>query len=174
MTTKRTASTRRLREIRAERPVFCSGRSGLISFHCAWVSSVERAFCLTPLLTRNSHQGATSKTDSYEISCLSLWHKIPSDYKTDLSSKEWSGKTRGKHEQTSIPQLLLKAVATGAWNSEAMPTPIIRAFPALPTAWKDAAFLVSAIRKNGQTQWIRIQSEAGEKAFLRGYDQTPN
>jgi len=47
----------------------------------------------------------------------------------------------------------------------------IRIFPAIPREWKDAvfhnlrtegAFLVSAGRKNGQTEWVRIQSLAGE------------
>lgn len=47
----------------------------------------------------------------------------------------------------------------------------IRIFPAMPAAWKEAAFdklramdgfVVSAIRKNGNTQWVAITSEAGE------------
>jgi hypothetical protein len=48
---------------------------------------------------------------------------------------------------------------------------LIRIFPAVPTHWDDAvfhdflaegAFLVSAVRKNGVTQWVRIKSLAGE------------
>ena len=48
---------------------------------------------------------------------------------------------------------------------------LIRVFPAVPTAWSSAvfhnlraegAFLVSAERQAGQTQWIRIKSLAGE------------
>jgi hypothetical protein len=47
----------------------------------------------------------------------------------------------------------------------------IRIFPGVPDAWKDAvfrdlraegAFLVSAERKNGRTQWVLIKSLAGE------------
>ena len=48
---------------------------------------------------------------------------------------------------------------------------LIRVFPAVPEAWKDAvfhnlrtegAFLVSAARKDGKTQWVRVKSLAGE------------
>jgi len=48
---------------------------------------------------------------------------------------------------------------------------LIRVFPAVPAAWTnvvfhnlraEGAFLVSAERKNGRTQWIRIKSLAGE------------
>jgi hypothetical protein len=52
----------------------------------------------------------------------------------------------------------------------------IRVFPAMPSAWPDAefhqlrtegAFLVSACWKAGKTQWIRIQSLAGEPLLLQ-------
>jgi hypothetical protein len=52
----------------------------------------------------------------------------------------------------------------------------IRVFPALPSAWKDVefrdlraegAFLVSAKRSNGKTQWVRIKSLAGEPCFVK-------
>ncbi|MCR8633016.1 glycosyl hydrolase family 95 catalytic domain-containing protein [Paenibacillus radicis (ex Xue et al. 2023)] len=52
----------------------------------------------------------------------------------------------------------------------------IRVFPAVPEAWKDAAihdmcaeggFLVSAVRKEGVTQFVRIKSLAGEPCLLR-------
>ncbi len=52
----------------------------------------------------------------------------------------------------------------------------IRVFPAVPGAWKDVAFhnlrtqgafLVSASRKQGQTQWVRIKSLAGEPCRIR-------
>ena len=47
----------------------------------------------------------------------------------------------------------------------------IRVFPACPSQWQDVAFhdlraegafLVSAVRKAGKTQWVRIKSLAGE------------
>jgi alpha-L-fucosidase 2 len=47
----------------------------------------------------------------------------------------------------------------------------VRVFPAVPKSWKDAtiadmrtegAFLVTAVKKDGQTRLIRIKSEAGE------------
>jgi hypothetical protein len=53
---------------------------------------------------------------------------------------------------------------------------IIRIFPAMPTAWKDAsfhnfrtegAFLVSAVRKEGKIQFIRIKSLAGEECKIK-------
>jgi len=52
----------------------------------------------------------------------------------------------------------------------------IRIFPALPSAWKDVefrdlrtegAFLVSAKRTAGRTQWVRIKSLAGERCRVR-------
>ena len=51
----------------------------------------------------------------------------------------------------------------------------LRVFPAMPTSWKDAsfdklradgAFLVSGVRKNGHTAWVRIESLAGQPARL--------
>lgn len=59
----------------------------------------------------------------------------------------------------SLQELLLQC-----WNGK------VRVFPAAPSSWKDiafenmrveGAFLVSAVRKNGQTQWIKITSLAG-------------
>lgn len=52
----------------------------------------------------------------------------------------------------------------------------LRVFPATPDDWKDAAFhqlrsqgafLVSALRTDGRTAWVRIQSEAGEPCVLK-------
>ena len=52
----------------------------------------------------------------------------------------------------------------------------IRVFPAMPVVWKDASFhnllaqggfLVSAVRKDGKTQFIRIRSLAGEPCLIR-------
>jgi hypothetical protein len=52
----------------------------------------------------------------------------------------------------------------------------IRVFPAMPDKWQEAsfdklrthgAFLVSAVRKNGQTQWVKIKSLAGEPCILK-------
>jgi alpha-L-fucosidase 2 len=53
---------------------------------------------------------------------------------------------------------------------------IIRVFPAIPTSWKNAsfnkllakgAFEVSAVRKNGATQFIRIKSLAGQPCLVK-------
>ncbi|MFC9504237.1 Tat pathway signal sequence domain protein [Streptomyces sp. NPDC057002] len=53
---------------------------------------------------------------------------------------------------------------------------VIRVFPAVPTAWADltlhdfrtqGAFLVSAVRKEGRTRFIRIRSLAGEPLKLK-------
>jgi hypothetical protein len=52
----------------------------------------------------------------------------------------------------------------------------IRVLPGVPDAWKDisfhnlrtqGAFLVSASRKNGVTQWVRVKSLAGEPCRIR-------
>lgn len=52
---------------------------------------------------------------------------------------------------------------------------VVRVFPAVPGAWRDAvfdrlsaegAFLVSAERKGGRTRWIEIESRAGEPFAL--------
>jgi hypothetical protein len=52
----------------------------------------------------------------------------------------------------------------------------IRIFPAVPENWKEAvfcdlraegAFLVSAVRKDGRTKWVRIKSLAGEPCKLK-------
>ncbi|HEY6156817.1 MAG TPA: hypothetical protein VIV88_05150 [Gemmatimonadales bacterium] len=51
----------------------------------------------------------------------------------------------------------------------------LRVFPAVPTAWSEAAFdrlradgafLVSAVRQGGRTAWVRIESLAGEPCRL--------
>ena len=51
----------------------------------------------------------------------------------------------------------------------------LRVFPAIPTAWRDVAFdhlrgqgafLVSAVRRDGRTQWVRITSLAGEPCVV--------
>jgi len=52
----------------------------------------------------------------------------------------------------------------------------IRVFPAMPSDWKDAsfhnlrtqgAFLISAVRKSGKTQFIRVKSLAGEPCLIK-------
>jgi hypothetical protein len=52
----------------------------------------------------------------------------------------------------------------------------IRLFPGVPDAWKDVtfhklraegAFLVSAVRRDGQTRWVRIESLAGEPCRVK-------
>jgi alpha-L-fucosidase 2 len=52
----------------------------------------------------------------------------------------------------------------------------IRVFPGIPDAWKDltfhnlraeGAFLVSASRKDGKTEWVRVQSLAGEPCRVK-------
>src|SRR5205807_6233761 len=51
----------------------------------------------------------------------------------------------------------------------------LRVFPAVPAAWPDVAFehlrtdgafLVSAVRQNGKTVWVKIESLAGEPCRL--------
>ena len=65
---------------------------------------------------------------------------------------------------TSIQDLLLQD-----WGGA------LRVFPAIPSAWSEAAFdhlradgafLVSAVRHNGRTAWVRIESLAGQTCRL--------
>lgn len=66
---------------------------------------------------------------------------------------------------TSLNEMLLQG-----WGN------IIRVFPAVPDTWRDASFdkllaqgrfEVSAVRKNGQTSFIRIKSRAGAPCRIR-------
>ncbi len=59
---------------------------------------------------------------------------------------------------------------------------LIRIFPAMPSTWKDAvfrdlrtegAFLVSGRWKNGQTDWVRVKSLAGEPCRIRIHLEGP-
>lgn len=64
-----------------------------------------------------------------------------------------------------------------SWSDPAKDEPgAIRIFPAVPVEWKDVefrdlraegAFLVSAKREGGLTQWVRIKSLAGEPCLVR-------
>ena len=60
---------------------------------------------------------------------------------------------------TSLQEMLLQS-----WGGE------LRVFPAIPSAWQDVsfatlrgqgAFLVSAVRRQGRTAWVRVESLAG-------------
>ena len=64
-----------------------------------------------------------------------------------------------------------------SWSDPAIEEPgPLRIFPAVPAEWKDlefrdlraeGAFLVSAGRRNGVTEWVRIKSLAGEPCLVR-------
>ncbi|MDH7461735.1 hypothetical protein QEG73_10615 [Chitinophagaceae bacterium 26-R-25] len=65
---------------------------------------------------------------------------------------------------TSIQELLLQS-----WGDK------IRVFPAVPSSWKnlsfenlrtEGAFLISAVRKDGETKWVRIKSLAGQPCII--------
>jgi hypothetical protein len=67
---------------------------------------------------------------------------------------------------TSIQELFLQDWGGGG---------TLRVFPAVPTPWREAAFdrlradgafLVSAVRRNGRTSWVRIESVAGQPCRL--------
>jgi len=72
----------------------------------------------------------------------------------------------------NIQEMLLQS-----WCDPAKDEPgVIRVFPALPAAWKDVefrdlradpAFLLSAKRVGGQTQWVKIKSLAGEPCKIK-------
>lgn len=65
---------------------------------------------------------------------------------------------------TSIQELLLQD-----WNNK------IRVFPAIPDQWKNVSFkdlrtqgalLISAVRKDGETKWVRIKTLAGGECVI--------
>lgn len=65
---------------------------------------------------------------------------------------------------TSIQELFIQS-----WGNK------IRIFPAIPDSWKDVsfenlrtegAFLITAVRKDGETKWVSIKSLAGEPCFI--------
>lgn len=80
-------------------------------------------------------------------------------------------------ESTLAAANIIQDMLLQSWSDPARNEPgPIRIFPALPSAWKDVefrdlraegAFLVSARRKNGRTEWIRIRSLAGEPCRVR-------
>ncbi len=66
---------------------------------------------------------------------------------------------------TTMNEMLLQS-----WNG------VVRIFPAVPDSWKEAsfdklrakgAFLVSAVRKGGKTQFVKIKSLAGEPLLVK-------
>jgi hypothetical protein len=57
----------------------------------------------------------------------------------------------------------------------------IRVFPGVPDSWKEVtidrmrtegAFLVSASRRDGKLQWVRVESEAGEPCHIECFGRT--
>lgn len=72
----------------------------------------------------------------------------------------------------NIQEMLIQS-----WSDPAADEPgPIRVFPALPSAWREVefcdlrtegAFLVSAKRRGGRTEWVRIKSLAGEPCRIR-------
>jgi hypothetical protein len=80
-------------------------------------------------------------------------------------------------ESTLAAANIIQDMLLQSWSDPAKEQPgPIRVFPALPSSWKDVefrdlraegAFLVSAKRSNGKTQWIRIKSLAGEPCFVK-------
>ncbi|MCH7226105.1 glycosyl hydrolase family 95 catalytic domain-containing protein [Haloferula sp. A504] len=80
-------------------------------------------------------------------------------------------------ESTLAAANIIQDMLLQSWSNPARDEPgPIRIFPALPSAWKDVefrdlraegAFLVSAKRSKGKTEWIRIRSLAGEPCRVR-------
>jgi alpha-L-fucosidase 2 len=80
-------------------------------------------------------------------------------------------------ESTLAAANIIQDMLIQSWSDPAKEEPgMIRVFPALPSSWKDAefhnlraegAFLVSAKRTAGKTDWVRIKSLAGEPCRLR-------
>ena len=80
-------------------------------------------------------------------------------------------------ESTLAVANIIQDMLIQSWSDPAGTSPgPIRIFPALPSAWKDVefrdlraegAFLVSAKRSGGETEWVRIKSLAGEPCRVR-------
>jgi hypothetical protein len=80
-------------------------------------------------------------------------------------------------ESTMAAANIIQDMLIQSWSDPAKDEPgPIRIFPALPSAWKDVefrdlraegAFLVSAKRTAGRTEWVRIRSLAGELCRVR-------
>lgn len=80
-------------------------------------------------------------------------------------------------ESTLAAANIIQDMLIQSWSDPAKSEPgPIRIFPALPAAWNDVefhdlraegAFLVSARRREGRTEWVHIKSLAGEPCRLR-------
>ena len=80
-------------------------------------------------------------------------------------------------ESTISLMSIVQDMLIQSWSDPASDEPgPIRIFPATPTTWRDVtfhnlraagAFLVSAERAGGRTQWVRIESLAGEPCRVR-------
>jgi hypothetical protein len=80
-------------------------------------------------------------------------------------------------ESTLAAANIIQDMMLQSWSDPAKEEPgPIRIFPAVPSAWKDlefhdlraeGAFLVSAKRSAGKTEWVRIKSLAGEPCRVR-------
>ncbi len=80
-------------------------------------------------------------------------------------------------ESTLAAANIIQDMLIQSWSDPAKDEPgPIRVFPALPSAWQDVefhdlraegAFLVSAKRSAGKTEWVRIKSLAGEPCRVR-------
>ena len=80
-------------------------------------------------------------------------------------------------ESTLAVANIIQDMLMQSWSDPAKDVPgPIRIFPAVPSAWQDVefhdlraegAFLVSAKRAGGRTQWVRIKSLAGEPCRVK-------
>lgn len=80
-------------------------------------------------------------------------------------------------ESTLAAANIIQNMLIQSWSDPAKEEPgPIRIFPALPASWKnvefrdlraEGAFLVSARRKHGNTEWVRIKSLAGEPCRIK-------
>jgi hypothetical protein len=80
-------------------------------------------------------------------------------------------------ESTLAAANIIQDMLIQSWSDPAKEDPgPIRIFPAIPTTWQDVefhdlrtegAFLVSAKRSGGKTEWVRIKSLAGEPCRVR-------
>jgi len=90
-----------------------------------------------------------------------------------LLSNTFYVESGGKNQVIETPLSAANAISEmllQSWGGK------IRVFPAMPDNWQEAsfdrlrtqgAFLVSAVRKNGQTHWVKIKSLAGEPCVVK-------
>jgi len=109
---------------------------------------------------------------------LDIMHQFLGDstYKSRILTNTFYVEYNGKNPVIETPlsgAASLMDFLLQSWGNK------IRIFPAMPDGWKEASFdklraeggfLVSAVRKEGKTQWVKVKSLAGEPCIVKVND----